>query len=189
MAPNWDAITEVNGAKIRHILEMAGLKLGDHVLDIGTGTGVLIPYIEETIDPEGAIDAVDISEGMLKVAALKYGHFANVRFLNLDAEQDIIDDSYDVITLYCMYPHLERPLETLRWLVKINLNPGGRLVIAFPESRNAINGIHRHNDGSVHSDKLVEGKEFAEWLEAGGLNVLKYVDSDDYYITIITKNA
>jgi len=187
MASTWDAITDVNGDKIRHILDVAGIKRGDRVLDIGTGTGVLIPYIEEIIGHDGAIDAADISEEMLRMAHKKYGGYGNVRFLNIDIESDILYGAYDKITLYCMYPHLERPMETLRWLVRLNLIPGGRLIIAFPENRNAINGIHRHNDSSVHYDRLAEAKEMASRLEAAGLDVLKYEDSDEFYIIVIEK--
>lgn len=84
--------------------------------------------------------------------------------------------------MYCMFPHLERPLETLDWLVKVNLKPGGHLVIAFPEAKEAINGIHTHKDGSVHSDSLPDSETFCRQLQILGLNVDFSEDSADYYI-------
>lgn len=185
IAPIWDSIVEVAPEKIRHILDVCNLHEGSDVLDVGTGTGVLIPYIEEKVTAKGHIDAIDISPEMLKIAASKNSEYSNVDFINIDVERDILETQYDCITMYCMYPHLELPLDTLKWLARANLKKGGTIVIAFPESRMAINGIHRHNDGSVHSDKLMPGDRFAETLAAAGLRTDYIEDNADYYIVRI----
>lgn len=187
MAPEWDKITCVWPEKIGHILDVAQLRPGAKVMDVGTGTGVLIPYIKERVGADGSIDAVDISDGMLARAAEKYGGLSHVRFLNADIESDNIEDVYDAIFMYCMYPHLEHPIETLQWLSKVNLADGGHIVIAFPERKESINGIHRHNDGSVHSDKLQDGEQFGRTLADYGIRADYIEDNDDYYIIRIAK--
>ncbi len=188
MAPQWDNIIEVWPEKIEHILDVACLAPGESVMDVGTGTGILLPYILKRIDEHGEIDAVDISEGMLKVAESKFGDAKNVNFLNLDVENDLISGAYDCIIMYCMYPHLENPIDTLKWLYKVNLKSNGRIVIAFPESKKSINGIHTHNDGSVHSNHLQDIGEFKNILESIGLPVDYTEDNDDYYILRIRKD-
>ena len=42
IAEEWDKITKVNEEKINFLLSRIHIQEGDKVLDIGTGTGVLI---------------------------------------------------------------------------------------------------------------------------------------------------
>ena len=83
-----------------------------------------------------------------------------------------------------MFPHLQNPMETLCWLVNVNLRPGGTLVIAHAESRHAINHIpDRHSpDGT---DDLVEIEYFVSLIREHGMTVDYYEDSDKYYIVRI----
>lgn len=187
VAPEWDSMIEVDDRKIGHILDVARLCEGDSVLDIGSGTGVLIPYMAERVGRVGKIDAVDISDGMLDVAKKKFGSLPFVRFILSDVENDTIEGQYDHIMMYCMYPHLDSPEETVEWLVKVNLKPGGNLVIAFPESKENINGIHHHNDGSVHSEHLLAAYLLKANLAMRGLDVDYMEDNDYFYIIRITK--
>lgn len=187
MASDWDAFAEVLPDKIRHIMGLAMLCRGDSVLDVGTGTGVLLPYLEEAVGCAGRICAADIADGMLSIAKEKHRQYDNIEYLNLDVENDRVPGQYDCVTAYCMYPHLERPFETLEWLYKVNLKPGGHIVIAFPEAKERINGIHCHNDGSVHSMKLEGGDDLAAKLTAYGLPVDYVEDNADYYIIRIAR--
>ncbi len=184
VAPTWDKTNKINGNRIYHILDVAEVQAGDSVLDVGTGTGVLIPFLENRVGKSGHIEAVDLSDGMLNVARGKYSDYSNLDFRLLDVESDTIYSQFDHIMMYCMFPHLQNPMETLCWLVNVNLRPGGTLVIAHAESRHAINHIHdRHSpDGT---DDLVEIEYFVSLIREHGMTVDYYEDSDKYYIVRI----
>lgn len=188
MAPTWDQIITIDSDKINHILDIAKISDCRDILDVGTGTGVLIPFLINRAG-DAHIDAVDISEGMLKEAKRKFGDLASVDFKLMDVETEQAEKTYDCIIMYCMYPHLTQPEDTVEWLSKVNLNPGGSLVVAFPEGKDAINTIHHHNDGTVHSVKLADADFMKSIFEARGLNVDYTEDNDDYYILRITKTA
>ena len=66
LAPSWDA-NEIRSTpeRVKSILAKLPLKSGMSILDLGTGTGVLVPYLSEIVGNEGSVTAVDLSEGML----------------------------------------------------------------------------------------------------------------------------
>lgn len=122
LAVTWDA-GEVCSTpeKIKAILGKVPISRGMSVLDLGTGTGVLVPYLSRMVGPEGHVTAIDLSEGMLSRAIEKYGRLGNVDFLKLDFEEEIIPGMYDLAMMYSVYPHLHSPADTMEWLFKMNL--------------------------------------------------------------------
>ena len=93
---SWDSRMIRDPDLLRCLLAWLPLQSGDSVLDVGTGTGVLLPYIRE-IAPQGEIDAVDISPGMLAVAQDKYGGDAHIHFISADVSK------YATPSLSCHY--------------------------------------------------------------------------------------
>ena len=129
IAEEWDKTNEVNKEKINFLLSRVHIQEGDKVLDIGTGTGVLIPFIRE-FNKMGEINALDVSEGMLHKAKEKYNNLPNVKFTLLDVEEEKVEGKYNKIILYSMFPHLKRREDTIRKLVTENLCESGKLIIA-----------------------------------------------------------
>ena len=113
---SWDSRMIRDPDLLRCLLAWLPLQSGDSVLDVGTGTGVLLPYIRE-IAPQGEIDAVDISSGMLAVAQDKYGDDAHIHFISADVSKDMLPRRYHAIILYSVFPHLSRRDETVARLI------------------------------------------------------------------------
>lgn len=143
LAPEWDT-NEVRSTpeRIKSILGRLPIEKGMSVLDLGTGTGVLLPYLSKMVGKHGHITAIDFSEGMLSLAINKYGQLSNIEFLNLDFEEEEIPGMYDLVMLYSVYPHLHRPEDTFEWLFKMNIKENGCIVVAFPSDEVFINNIH-----------------------------------------------
>lgn len=68
-APLYDSRTRGFDAYRRSIVERLPLRRGDVVLDVGCGTGLCFPFLQERIGPEGAVVGVDASRRMLELAA------------------------------------------------------------------------------------------------------------------------
>ncbi|MCU9814715.1 class I SAM-dependent methyltransferase [Paraclostridium sp. AKS73] len=113
IAKEWDSIIEVNEEKINTLLSKLNITDNSKVLDVGTGTGVLIPFLK-SLNPNGYIKGVDISSEMLNVAREKFRNIEKVSFELLDVEKDVINETYDSIVLYSMFPHLKDKTNTIK---------------------------------------------------------------------------
>lgn len=186
LAPEWDA-SEVRSTpeRIRSILSRIELKEGMKILDLGTGTGVLIPYLLEKIGNSGSITAIDFSEGMLARAKVKFGNLYNVEFLRLDFEEEQIPGRYDLVMLYCVYPHLHYPSDLFEWLFKMNIVDGGKIVIAFPSDEKFINNIH--HERKSESDHLPSAEKLSGMIREWGFSAEVIASSADEYIVIVKK--
>lgn len=187
LAPTWDDNEILSTpSKVRAILDYFDLHDGQKILDLGTGTGVLLPYIAERIGEKGEITAVDYSAGMLQRAKEKYFRLVPTpEFVNLDFEKENLSGSFDRIILYCVYPHLHEPVETLKWLRAVNLNPGGKIYISFPCGPDFINNIHKEKHSE--SDLLPSPAALAEHLCSSGLPTEVLADTEEAYVVMISK--
>ncbi|MDE6264628.1 MAG: class I SAM-dependent methyltransferase [Paramuribaculum sp.] len=172
--------------KVREVLSHFAIAPGMDILDLGTGTGVLIPYLSELIGESGKIAAVDISDGMLVNAIIKFGNLPNVKFYKKDFEEEALEGEYDRIILYCVYPHLHEPEDTLKRLMRDNLKPGGCIFIAFPTDEKFINNIH--GERKAESDLLPPAETLAGRFREWGLDATTVAYSPEMYIVGIRKN-
>ena len=170
-------------ARIGSILAKTGIEPGMRVLDLGTGTGVLLPYLSELVGENGCVVAVDISIGMLSQAISKFSSLPNLKFEKKDFEKEPVEGRFDLIYLYCVYPHLHNPEKTLRRLVHNNLTEGGRIIIAFPSDENFINNIHREK--KAESDLLPSAPILAERISGWRLKArVEGYSSEEFIISV-----
>jgi SAM-dependent methyltransferase len=117
----------------RRLLAAADVGPGDHVLDVGTGTGIVAFPAAARVGPEGTVLGVDISEEMLAAARAKAagllepGHLA---FRVMDAQALTLPEaSFDVVVSLFAVHHLPDPPAAFKEMHRV-LRPGGRLAIA-----------------------------------------------------------
>jgi ubiquinone/menaquinone biosynthesis C-methylase UbiE len=114
------------------LLAMAAPVLGEQVLDVACGTGLVTFEAARTVMPDGAVLGVDLSGRMVEVARQRATDLSlpNCRFVRMDAEALALPDgSFDLAlcALGLMYvPDAGRALREMRRV----LRPGGRIAIA-----------------------------------------------------------
>jgi len=80
-------------AKIRSALESLQLKETDLVLDVGCGTGILFPYVQEKV---GFVVGLDISRGLLERARNRSRYSSKVSLIRADADYlPFLDEVFD----------------------------------------------------------------------------------------------
>ena len=139
LAPQWDADMVKSDEKIHKILDNAGVREGSKVLDVASGTGVMIPYyLERNVE---SILGVDISPEMIKIAKDKF-EGDKVSFLAADVEKTELDTDFDAIVVYNAFPHFRDGERLIRHLAG-HLKPGGCLTIAHGMCRERIDAHHK----------------------------------------------
>ncbi|MFR8868350.1 class I SAM-dependent DNA methyltransferase [Paraclostridium sordellii] len=187
IAKEWDSIIEVNEEKINLLLSKLYIKSNERILDVGTGTGVIIPFIK-ALNKGVYIKGVDISTGMLNIAKEKYKNLENIEFEIKDVEEEEIYEKYDKIILYSMFPHLENKTKTVKTLINKNLNKNGKLIIAHSNSREFLNNMHKEKDKSVSKARLIPVNNQRKIFEKNGLKVLEAFENDQIYYLVLVKN-
>lgn len=95
-----------------------------NIIDIGTGTGSMLPYIRDKA-PQVSIWGIDYSQGMLEIARQK----GEKNLLHMDAQNlTFPSESFDLAVSCFMLFHLPDPLACLKEVRRI-LVPGGKIGI------------------------------------------------------------
>lgn len=139
-APGWDAHMVTDDAKLRRILDTAGVRPRATVLDVACGTGVLFPYY--LARDAARVIGVDISAEMARIAAAKL-HDPRVEVLCADIETLPVHLRCDCAVVYNAFPHFEDPARLIGSLARW-VKPGGRLTVAHGMS---LAALHRHHAG------------------------------------------
>jgi ubiquinone/menaquinone biosynthesis C-methylase UbiE len=167
----WDKITVHNPKKVQYITELIGIRSNDKILDVGTGTGIMIPFYEKYL-VDGRVVAVDYSEKMIEVARSKYPEKEHpmVSYVVSDVYELKYDADFDVVVCYSCFPHfVDQPL-ALKILSKA-LKKGGRLVVAHSDSAKTINGVHMNGGVEIGNDFLPSMELLKQMMKESGLVV------------------
>jgi ubiquinone/menaquinone biosynthesis C-methylase UbiE len=180
----WDEITTHDLRKVQYIIELQGIQSNDKILDVGTGTGILIPFYEKYL-VEGSVVAIDYSDNMITIARSKYPEEDHpmISFFVSDLYDLKYQEEFDMVMCYSCFPHfVDKPL-ALQILSKA-LKKGGRLVIAHSDSSDKINNIHMDTGAEVKNDFLPGMEQLKQMMKENGLAVTFARDDEKYFICI-----
>jgi ubiquinone/menaquinone biosynthesis C-methylase UbiE len=189
LAPTWD--NELSQERLNclgNIVKELGIEPGYHVLDIGSGTGVLIPFLIAELGDEGKIVALDFSAEMLCQAKAK--NFPPiVRFAQADVLAiPLADNSVDLAICNSAFPHFNDKVKALKEITRV-LRNNGLLVICHTMSRTMINQLHQSIGGAVANDLLPDEFQLRELIMEAGLKLAHFEDGPERYLVIAEKSA
>ncbi len=90
LSKNWDEVVGNDAnriEKIKNVFGMIDITYGACVMDVGCGTGVLFPIIEDYIGSQGTLIAVDTSDKMIEEAKDRYKRFTNIHYIVTPLEE------------------------------------------------------------------------------------------------------
>jgi len=186
-AEHWDDTVRNNDAqKLRSMADRLDIQESDFVLDVGTGTGVFIPYISEKLNGSGRIISMDFAINMLLKAQSKFSHNANLNYICAEIEALHLGSAhFDAAVCYSTFPHFHNKPRALRNLTHL-LKEDGTLFICHTASKETINDIHK-NIPDFQDHLIPDNDEMTQLLEQAGFVQVKIEDNDDSYL-VIAKN-
>ena len=180
LAESWDKTRARDPARLRELTARTGISPGDTVLDIGCGTGVLIPFLRERVGDSGCVLGIDIADNMVKIAADKFARFDNVAVRRADIMEFSTDCQFQQVTCLNFFPHIQDRPAFLRKVIGEWLAPGGTLHVFHDISRARVNAIHGESK-TVKEDRLPPCGEVGELFRAAGFIVEVCFETDESY--------
>ena len=178
-AERWDEISVHDPDIVERIADLLDLEGDETVLDVGTGTGVMIPYYRRRTS--GGITAVDFSERMLAVAERKYpAEEYGVEYVVSDITDYRPGRRFDAVVCYSCFPHFPDKESAVAHLASLTA-PGGKLMISHGCSRDRINRVHESAGDAVREDRLPDMRTLERMLESNGFSVVREFDDDSMY--------
>jgi ubiquinone/menaquinone biosynthesis C-methylase UbiE len=167
------------------LFSLLPLKPGDHILDAGCGTGVLVPFILDRIGESGILYELDFADRMIE-ANRRLHDAKGIRFIVADTESAPLEAaSCDAVVCFSCFPHFHDKGKALKALSRI-LKPSGILAISHFDSAEGINRHHGSCRAVMH-DRLPGEAAMRSLLDGAGLAVELFIDESGFYCILATR--
>ena len=155
---------------VSRAIKNMNLKPGEHVADIGAGSGYYTFRIAQRV-PEGKVFAVDIQPEMLDIMRrkIKKDKIGNVELIKgQEKSPQLPENSVDMVLMVDVYHELSYPKEMMQQIVKA-LKPGGRFILLE----------YRMEDPTVPIKRLhkMSEEQAVKEMKAVGLRLRENIDN------------
>ena len=166
--------------RLEKIVEHGRINRGDTVLDVGSGTGILIPIIKK-YEPQW-IYACDLSAAMLE--QLNSKKYPGVETILADVRDlTLFDSSIDVVFINACYGNIVDKPGAFNNLSRM-MKPHGRMVISHPLGKSFVRSMRER--ASFPMDPFPEKQEADNLFSPFGFEIETFMDEPSLYILVAT---
>ncbi len=140
-AAKLDAPERDSWQKPQVLIDTLRIRAGMTVVDLGAGSGYLMPWLSRAVGPSGRVYAVEIQPEFVQMLKkrVETEKLDNVTVVQSTAVDVPLDELADRVVLLDTYRELEEPVAMLK-TIKTLLKPTGRLVVVDTRPEEAIPG-------------------------------------------------
>jgi SAM-dependent methyltransferase len=167
--------------RLDNIVAHGRINRGDTVLDVGSGTGILIPIIKK-YEPRW-IYACDLSAAMLEQLSSK--NYLNVETIIADVRDlRLPDGSIDVVFINACYGNIVDKTGAFSNAARM-MKAEGRMVISHPLGKSFIHS--RRAPVSFPLDDFPERDEAESLFKPFGFEIETLIDEPELYVLVASK--
>jgi arsenite methyltransferase len=134
-------------AQRHQVLKALALRRDEHVLDVGSGPGLLAHEMASAVGREGSVVGIDISEDMLAMSRRRCANQPWAAFQRADATHlPYPDDAFDAAVSTQVYEYIADVPAALAELHRV-IRPGGRVLILDTDYGSLV--IHSRNESRM----------------------------------------
>jgi ubiquinone/menaquinone biosynthesis C-methylase UbiE len=180
MAKRWDDFGDADALRKRleSLVAMFDIPNGGIVLDVGTGTGILHPWLLDAVGASGRVLAFDFSSCMLEKALMKRSSQNLVCFQADVTAIPLPGQTCDRVVCFAAFPHFYNKSQALQEMTRVTKN-GGRILIAHLMSRRQIASHHANPEVAGH--RLPSDWEMERLFSEAGLENISIQDKPGLY--------
>jgi ubiquinone/menaquinone biosynthesis C-methylase UbiE len=183
LAADWDQrfYSPEMKERLSQLVLIFHLRPASLLLDVGGGTGGIIPYLLHAVGPKGRIWSVDFAEKMVEIGKKKFSSEPRVSFELASVESLPFDgEFFDHVVCFGAFPHFEDKEQALKEMHRV-LRRGGTLIIAHALSSEEIRAHHK-GASPVSQDFLPEEMEMKRLMANTGFHVARLIDRPKCYV-------
>ncbi|MBP7866160.1 MAG: methyltransferase domain-containing protein [Acidobacteria bacterium] len=208
-AERWDEQAHAGNEpeRLHELLPETGIPSARRVLDVGCGTGRIIPVLLAHLPPGGVVIGLDYAEEMLRHGAVFRGPIARDPHAAMPfagsppapgpgpgvppvfavagdaAFPPLLPASLDAVFCYNVFPHFHDKAATLRALAAL-LRPGGSLTVCHLEGRESLNRFHAGVGDAVSHDMIPPDEVVRDMAGSAGLAIRTWRQAEDLYFLV-----
>ena len=185
IASEWDSLFS-DGERIEDAVNKMNISPVETVLDVGCGTGRLMPFLQKRLQNGGKVFGLDFSLQMLINAKEKV--FDGItEFVRGSAEElPFKDNKFDRVICFAVFSHIIGKEKAVREFGRITRR-NGILNIFHLKSRVELNEFHKNLNGVINQDLLPDDDTMRKILKDGGFREINIINKPSLNYTTCIK--
>jgi demethylmenaquinone methyltransferase/2-methoxy-6-polyprenyl-1,4-benzoquinol methylase len=185
---SWDDDVEARQpARIETIFKEKLSFIRPPFLDLGSGTGVLLPILKKYNKQNREIFELDIATKMLQKARQKASDLSNTHFIMADAHHLPLSTNYfNTVLCFQVYPHFHDKKKATSEIYN-SLKINGYLIILHLMGHKELNKLHRKAGREVADDRILPVDKLAQLIKNEKFNIIHTEEKSDIYLIIAQK--